>query len=65
MSEANPGADPVAIRRRIELLRADVMAAERKRAGIAMAIQSRREALRRLEAQLALGSCAPTPPRHE
>ncbi len=52
-------ARPDDLRRRIKVLRDTLQAAERKQAGIANAIQSRRQTLQRLQAQLVLNECGP------
>lgn len=58
-------ARPAGLRRRIEILRATLQAAERKQAGIALAIQSRRQTLQRLQAQLVLNESGPAHVRDE
>ncbi len=47
----------VELRRRITVLRTVIADAERKQVGIALAIQSRRRTLQRLQAQLVLNEC--------
>lgn len=62
----NANADTASFRRRVDMLRAEIAAAQKKERGVRAAILSRQTTLNRLEAQLALrGECSAARSCHE